>query len=151
MPENVAGEMDRDSLIEAIKRQLIVRGDDELARRLYDELQIMDLEPETMIIEQGADDHDLFLILAGEVSVRVASQVVAILKAGDHVGEMAVIDTSAKRSASVYTVGRTVAGKISEPVFSRLADDYPRLWRHLAVQLADRLRQRNEIIARSSS
>lgn len=59
---------------------------------------------------------------------------------------MAIIDPSAKRSASVFALERTVLGKISEPVFSRLADQFPELWRRLAVQLGERLRQRNDLI-----
>jgi predicted nucleotide-binding protein len=59
---------------------------------------------------------------------------------------MAVIDPSAKRSATVIALERTVLGKISEPVFSKLADDFPKLWRRLAVQLGERLRQRNNLI-----
>jgi predicted nucleotide-binding protein len=59
---------------------------------------------------------------------------------------MAVIDTSAKRSASVFALERTVLGKISESVFSELAEHFPDLWRQLAVQLGHRLRQRNDLI-----
>ena len=114
-------------------------------------VEILKVEPETRIIEQGADAHDLFLILSGEVSVRVSGREVAVLRAGDHVGEMAVIDPSARRSASVFAVGQAVVGSISEAAFSKLADEFPRLWRHLAVQLAERLRQLTQRIASSSS
>jgi predicted nucleotide-binding protein len=146
MIERFTGENNRWKRIEAIKRQLIVREDEELAVRLCDELELFEAGPGDVIITQDGDDDDLFLILAGRVSVKVHGREVAVPKAGEHVGEMAVIDPSARRSASVFALERTVLGKIPESVFSKLAEDFPNLWRMLAVQLGDRLRQRNDLI-----
>jgi len=146
MIERFSGTSNRRKLIEAIKRQLIIRDDEELAARLCDELELLEVEPGAVIIQQDSDDDDLYLILAGRVSVQVHGREVAVPKAGEHVGEMSVIDPSAKRSATVFALERTVIGRLSEAVFSRLADDFPNLWRRLAVQLGERLRQRNDLI-----
>ena len=146
MIERFKGEQNRRKLIDGIRRQLIVRDDADLAARLCDQLDLSELPAGATLITQDGDDDDLFLILAGRVSVRVHGREVAITTAGEHVGEMAVIDPSARRSASVCALEHTVVGKISESVFSRLADEYPKLWRMLAVQLGERLRQRNELI-----
>jgi CRP/FNR family cyclic AMP-dependent transcriptional regulator len=146
MIERFAGDQNRRKRIEAIKKQLIVRDDEELAVRLCDELQLSEVEPGATIIIQNSDDDDLFLIFSGRVSVQVHGREVAVSKAGEHVGEMAVIDPSAKRSASVFALEQTVVGKISESVFTKLAEEFPTLWRMLAVQLGERLRQRNDLI-----
>lgn len=55
---------------------------------------------------------------------------------------MAAIDPSARRSADVVAIEQTVLAKISEPAFSKLASEYPDLWRRLALEIAERLRQR---------
>jgi predicted nucleotide-binding protein len=146
MIERFIGEQNRKKRIEAIKNQLIVRNNEELAVRLCDVVELSEVESGTAIITQDGDEDDLFLIFSGRVSVQVHGREVAVPKAGEHVGEMAVIDTSAKRSASVFALEKTVLGKISEPIFSELAEEFPDLWRQLAVQLGHRLRQRNDLI-----
>lgn len=147
MIERFTGKHNRRKLIESLKRQAIVSDDKILAGRLGDKLELIEVEPGKEIISQDGDDDDLFLILSGRVSVQVHGREVAITRANEHVGEMAVIDPSARRSASVLALERTVLGKISEGDFSELADEFPRLWRCLAVKLGERLRQRNELIA----
>jgi CRP-like cAMP-binding protein len=94
----------------------------------------------TNLIEQGAFDADLFLILTGGVSILIDGRIVARRSAGEHVGEMAVVDPRTPRSASVIATVDSVVGRIAEAEFSALADRYPRLWRRIALELASRLR-----------
>jgi CRP/FNR family cyclic AMP-dependent transcriptional regulator len=146
MIERFRGDHNKRKLIEAIKGQLIVCGEEELAIRLCDAMELSEVEAGNAIITQDSDEDDLFLILAGSVTVQVHGREVAAPKAGEHVGEMVVIDPKARRSASVIALEQTVLGRIAEPIFSKLADDFPNLWRRLAVQLGERLRQRNNLI-----
>lgn len=60
---------------------------------------------------------------------------------------MALIDPSARRSASVVAIEQTVVAKISEVSFRLLADKYPRVWQLIAVELGERLRERNQFVA----
>ena len=57
---------------------------------------------------------------------------------------MAVIDSSAPRSASVVAAERSIVAKISEQEFIRLANAYPKLWRSLAIELCQRLIERRK-------
>ena len=63
-----------------------------------------------------------------------------------HVGEMALIDSKARRCATVKAAEKSVVAKITEPEFSRLATAFPDLWRRIAVELCGRLRNRNGLI-----
>lgn len=99
-----------------------------------------------MLITQDAADNDLYFILAGRFSVQVHGREVAHRDAGQHVGEMALIDPKARRSASVVAIEESVVARVSEAAFTGLANQKPRLWRHLARELADRLRQRNVLV-----
>ena len=60
---------------------------------------------------------------------------------------MALIDPSARRSASVVAIEQTVVAKISEADFCPLANKYPRVWQLTATELAKRLQQRNRLVA----
>jgi len=92
----------------------------------------------------GAADNDLFLILQGVFRIIVNSRDVAVRKPGHHVGEMAIIDSSAPRSASVVASEPGVVAKIAEEDFVRLLEKHPLIWRSLAVELCQRLREREK-------
>jgi CRP/FNR family transcriptional regulator, cyclic AMP receptor protein len=131
-------------LVEALRTQILVRDEDlavELARRVT----LKAIPAGTVLITQDAAERDLFLILSGTFSAVVNGQIVASRGAGEHVGEMAVVDPEAHRSASVVAVTDSVVAGITRLEFSAVADRYPRLWRRIALELASRLRDGNEV------
>lgn len=95
------------------------------------------------LTSQGGQDNDLYFILSGSVRVLVNSREVATRRAGQHIGEMALIDLTAVRSATVITAEASVVAKVSEPDFTRVANSHPMIWRKLAGTIAQRLRERN--------
>jgi CRP/FNR family cyclic AMP-dependent transcriptional regulator len=151
MIERFQGNENRNRLIEAIKRQAIVRNDEALADAISNHLELIEFEAEAPIIAQGGYDDDLYLILAGRAAVIVNGREVAIRGAGEHVGEISVIDPTAPRSASVIALEQTVTAKIEEPAFLEMADTFPVLWQRLALQLSQRLRQRNELVVQRNA
>ncbi len=98
------------------------------------------------IIEESAPDNDLYFILAGVVSIRVSGREIAARTAGQHVGEMAVLDPGRPRSAAAVADGEVVVARIAAAAFTTLADANPRMWRNVARVLAERLRQRNRFV-----
>lgn len=64
-------------------------------------------------------------------------------KAGEQVGEMAVVDPHMPRSASVTATCDSVVARISKADFSAVAERFPRLWRRIALELATLLRNGN--------
>ena len=129
-------------LVEVLRTQTLVRDEDlavELARRVT----LKAVPAASVLITQGSADRDLFLILSGKFSVTINGRVVASRSAGEHVGEMALVDPDARRSASVSAVADSVVARITERDFSTLADRFPRLWRRIALELATRLRDGN--------
>lgn len=139
------GQEGRPRLIAALRAQQSVQNDEHLADELADLVDLVQIEPgkpESTFIRQGNADNDIYLILTGKVSIIVNGREKAHRRTGQHVGEMAAIDPSARRSADVVAIEQTVLAKISEPAFSKLASKYPDLWRRLALEIAERLRQR---------
>ena len=136
------GSEGRPHLIDALILQPLIR-DNDLAAAVEPYLELEEVLAGTNLIKQGASDTDLFLILSGAFSVAINGRVVARKKAGEHVGEMAVVNPLTPRSASVIATSDSVVARIAEPDFSALADKYPRLWRRIALELASRLRDDN--------
>jgi CRP/FNR family transcriptional regulator, cyclic AMP receptor protein len=133
-------------LIDAIRSQKIVAGNKAIARALAATAQLRELQAGETLIGQGGADNDLYLLLSGAVDILIHTRHMASRSAGTHVGEMALIDPGARRSATVVATEHTVAAKISEPTFTSLANQYPSLWRNLAKELGERLRQRTRFV-----
>ncbi|MDE0484857.1 MAG: nucleotide-binding protein [Candidatus Poribacteria bacterium] len=141
------GETSHHRLIWALRKQLILHDNETLANEIADQGELLQFESNEEIVVQGDADNDIYFILAGRLSIFVNGREVAIRNSGQHVGEMVLIDPSARRAASVVAIEQTVVMKISETSFRSLAEKYPRVWQLIAIELADRLRQRNRLVA----
>ncbi|NNM84189.1 MAG: cyclic nucleotide-binding domain-containing protein [Phycisphaerales bacterium] len=96
------------------------------------------------ITRQGTADDDIYFILAGSVSVQVNGRQVAIRGQGEHFGEMAAIDPTMLRSATIKTLEETVIARLRGSVFLEIAKRFPDLWKNATVTLARRLREREK-------
>ena len=146
MLERFAGPANLSKLINSLKKQAIINGDKEIAEAIADIGELLEFAKGDTIIVQDNTDDDVILIITGRVVITVNGREVAFRNPGQHVGEMALIDPSLRRSASVIAVETTVAIKVSEKDFTPLADQHPELWRRIAEGLAERLIQRNDLV-----
>jgi CRP/FNR family cyclic AMP-dependent transcriptional regulator len=126
-------------LADALKLQSLIR-DQDLALEFARHVSLEAVPSGRTLIRQGASESDLFLILSGEFSVLINGELVERRMAGEHLGEMALVDPQAPRSASVIAACDSVVARITEPEFTKLADRFPRLWRRIASGLAAHLR-----------
>ena len=134
-------------LVSALKAQSIVRSDEALAATLADRVTLCDYPADSEVIAEGAPDNDLHFILSGRAVIRVHDRDMAYRASGTQVGEMALIDPGARRSASVIATGPTVTARISRHDFHEVGASYPAMWQYLAMELGDRLRQRNQFVS----
>lgn len=141
------GEDGRRFRLEALAGQKIFGGNRALAEAADHLVDLREIAEGEVLIEQHGTDNDLYLILAGAFDVLVNKKHVARRFAGNHVGEMAAIDPSMKRTATVIATEQSVVGKISATDLARLADDHPEIYRHIAKEVASRLKQRNMFAA----
>lgn len=129
-------------LLDAICEQFIVGGNAEIAKKLIGKVQIKTVASGTVLMEQGGEDTHLILILAGSAQVILNRRVIATRCAGQHVGEMALIDSMARRSATVKATEVSTIAEVSEHDFAKVANKHSILWRRIALGLGDRLRER---------
>jgi CRP/FNR family cyclic AMP-dependent transcriptional regulator len=146
MLERFQGTEGKKRLISALAEQKLILGDLDIASAVADKTEICEFESGTDIIIQNACDSDIFLIISGSVTIFINNREIAKRTAGDHIGEMAFIDPSAKRSATVKTNTSTIVAKIPEISFAKIADHHPSLWRRITIGLANRLREREKFI-----
>lgn len=98
----------------------------------------------TMLFMEGDENHQLFIIESGKVSVFVNGEdgkqvTLNFLGPGDYFGELALIDGK-PRSASVMTVADSVFSTISKEDFQRFIRENPDFSMDLMQQLVDRIR-----------
>lgn len=141
----------RRRLEQTLSRQPIVAGDPRLAASLALVSQVQSFPANGTLIEQGGADNDIYFILVGTVEVLVNGTPVATRQAGQHVGEMTLIDPTQLRSATVRSLEELVLARVTEEDFAALANQYPVLWRRLALELGMRLRQRGRLLPPTST
>jgi CRP/FNR family transcriptional regulator, cyclic AMP receptor protein len=110
-------------LAEALRLQRLV-CDQDIALELARHVKLEQVPSGGKLIRQGFSGSDLFLVLIGEFSVLVNAKLIERRVAGEYVGEMAVVDPSAPRSASVIAACDSVVARIAEPDFSKLANRF---------------------------
>ena len=108
--------------------------------------ELIEVTRDTAIIEQATDDNDVYLILTGTFVILVNGKKIATRVPNDHVGEMAAIQQTQRRSASVVASESAVVIKLTEPQLATLGGKYPEIYRVIAQELARRLMQRNFLI-----
>lgn len=146
MRERFEGPAGHRLLVEVLKTQKMVAGDVALAEELATLGEVRAVQAGEIIIHQGAADNDIFFILTGSFNIVVNGQVLAKRVPNDHVGEMAAIDPTQARSATVIASEESVVYKLSEPHLADLGNRYPAIWRFFGKELVKRLAQRNALV-----
>lgn len=144
--ERFSGGSTAPALIHALCEQHIVHGNAELAAALAKVINLEEHPPGTRLIEQDKADNHILFVLIGEVAIVINGREVAYRKAGQQVGEMALLSVGALRSASVVARETVVVARVTEGDFTQVAGAYPEVWRRIAAELSDRLRQRTRLI-----
>ncbi|HKP97540.1 MAG TPA: TIR domain-containing protein [Fibrobacteria bacterium] len=131
-------------LLEALKNQILVAGNEPIAKAFCKKVELQTVEIDFTLMSQGGSDDDVYFLLSGSVIILANERHVATRNAGEHVGEMALLDTTSLRSATVKTLEPLVVAKITEIEFTKIANKYPDIWRRMAGILAKRLRERSK-------
>lgn len=149
MIDRFTGERGRRVLVEALKMQKLVQGVTDVAERLADVGELIEVKASDRIIEQGAFDNAVYFILAGSFEIVVNGKAVGARGPNDHVGEMAAIMPYLPRSATVIAQTTSVVLKLTEPQFAELGNDYAHIWGRVAKELAHQLMQRNALVTKA--
>lgn len=142
LKERFEGADGKRRLFEVIVNAPLVKHDGALAEKVVDVGELVELTPGDSLITKGEFDNDMYFIIAGEFDVTVNGRHVATRGPGDAVGEMTIVEPSKPRAATVTAIGDALVLKMTEPDFTKLADEHPMLWKSIAVIGLARLRER---------
>lgn len=144
--DRFSGADGRRALRENLQAAKIAQGNPELVDALIAAGELQEFAKGAHLMEQNGDDNDVFVLIAGTCDIVVNGRTQAHRGPGDHVGEMAAIEPTQKRSATVVAASEVVALKVSEPKFHALAQAFPTVYKDVARELARRLLQRNSTV-----
>lgn len=147
MLQRFEGDVGRRLRLESLVTQKIIAGNRELAEKIDARIRLRLVAPDETLIEQGGADNNVYLILTGSLNIVVNGRIVGKRSTGDHVGEMAAIEPTQRRAASVIAMEESVVATLSEPDLAELGTKYPEIYRCIARELARRLLQRNALVS----
>src|SRR5262245_3072779 len=133
------GDEGRRRLVEALRDQKMVGGNAALAEELATQGELLDITPQAVLIEQGADDNTVSLLRSGSLLVLVNGKPIATRVPGDHLGEMAAIQPTQRRSATVIASEPSTVLRLTEPQLAVIGQAFPDIYRAFAKELARRL------------
>lgn len=105
-------------------------------------MQVVALPAGTALMREGERGDAFYVVLDGHGVVETAGKAVGTLRAGDHAGELALLDP-APRNATVTAAGDMTVGVIDARTFAAIIRDVPALSGKLLAALARRLRARD--------
>ena len=101
-----------------------------------------------VLIRQGDANEMMFIILSGELEVRVAGKVVAKLKGGDLFGELSMIDEE-PASGDVVAVSEGEFVSLNEKRFVSISQQNPFFMMGILRAVTAKLRAMNQSVAGS--
>ena len=117
----------------------------ELFRQQIDAVQ---LAPGDFLFRAGDQRDRMYVVLEGEMDIRIGDYLLETAKAGALIGEMALIDNS-PRTATVVAKTASRLAPIDQRRFHFLVQQHPHFATHVMKTLANRLRHMNEVTCRT--
>ena len=107
-------------------------------RRISSLMTRIDRPTGQVLITEGQPGGEFFIVLEGEVEVRQGDRVIATRRAGEYVGEIALLDRR-PRTATVVATTPVSLEVLSQREFVSLLAQAPELSEHILATMAQRL------------
>ena len=114
-------------------------------RTLVERFRARDVQKGEVLIKQGERSDGMYIVLSGEVEVRVGSAQVAALKEGDIFGEMSLL-TKAPATATCAAARRTSLLRLPREDFDQIVLSHPQIL-VLVSDLTDERKKQNAALA----
>ncbi len=146
VPGPFAGPDGPDRIADILRDGRVLRDHHDVATELARLGTVQGLESGGILFHQDAIDNAVFFVLSGAVDIVINGQPVAQRRANDILGELALLEPSPRRSATVVAREPTWLLRLRAEDFLRLVDTHPLVWKGMAREIAERLRQRGRLV-----
>jgi CRP-like cAMP-binding protein len=119
--------------------------DDAAAGRLASEFVERRYAPGELILAQGQDGKSFFLVEEGEVSVTIDDAEAGRIGAGGFFGELSLVESHARRAATIRAESEVLAWSLPIWVFRPLVEANPAVAWGLIQYLAERVRRTHTV------
>ncbi len=114
---------------EVLRRiKILAHLDANQLERFIEFIELLAVDPATVIVREGSPGDAMFLVLEGEVRARIIvdkkESQLSILSVGDFFGEISLLDQG-PRSADVVANEQSLLLKLSVPAFEKMKKDAP--------------------------
>ena len=133
-----------DNIVDYLKKNIMFKDTSyDKLKEIADIIEVTSFTDDQIIFETGDDGDAIYIIAEGQVRVHRDNQEITVLKAGECVGEMAVLDAG-KRSASVSSIGDSILLKIGKEDFHKLMQRDINLMQKTLSILLGKLREQTD-------
>ncbi len=101
--------------------------------------EIVEMQPDTILFEEGDKGNNLFLVNRGELEILIRGKRVNFCGPDSVIGEIALLDQG-RRTATVRSVSFATLTRISSKLFNYMLDEYPEVARQVSITLAGHIR-----------
>jgi len=122
------GDEGREKTLSILKKNGLVANSEEIARAIYDSsIETVFQNNDVVIRQDDIDDDSVYFLISGSVEIKLRGKSRVVLReAPSQVGEMAALNASDVRSATVRAKGgQIVVRKISAHEFNRICQSSP--------------------------
>lgn len=151
MLKRFEGDKGRRLLLESLRKSRLVNQDAKAAEKLAEVGKLEAHEKGKVLIKEGETDNDVYFILSGEAQLSVKGNKFGTRKSNDVVGEMAAVDGTKRRSATLTVTEDLVVLKVTESDFLKTIEEFPALYKELYIVQSDRLRERTRFLEESNN
>jgi CRP-like cAMP-binding protein len=110
-------------------------------RQLVERFRARDVQKGDVLIKEGQRSDGMYIVLSGEIDVRLGHQTVAALREGDIFGEMSLL-TKAPATATCAAARRTSLLRLPREDFDQLVLSHPQIL-VLVSELTDERKKQN--------
>lgn len=100
------------------------------------------------LFDQGEPGGTMYLIVKGAMRIHVKGRELAVLKPGQSIGELSIVDGS-PRSAAATAIEATTLLSLTDRDFSRVVSTNPDIMKAVVIVISDRLRAANARLMQS--
>lgn len=137
----------RDSVlaISELRKHKYVEYDDAIAAELFNIGSLIEFKQGSILIEQGATDQFIYLILSGSAQIIINGNELSYLRSEtDAVGEMTILNPSAPRLATIKAHTDMSVLRIDYLEFKKILDSHTKMYIALLRDITFKIKQRNQ-------